>query len=752
MMYYDTVKEDGDLYLQESRYNPGYEKKTESVFSQCNGYLGVRACPEGDVLEQSRGMFVAGLYSPASNGEVAELVNCPDFVAMRISCGDEVLSLDTCAPQNYRRGLNLSTGELRIDADLTTRGGKRLSLSSRRFASLDNRHLFCHEMRVTAGEDMDISIETGIDGQITNSGLSHFTAVEARVYDRKYLHTISRFDGGKLSVLTACGADKPVSGKVDFGLARRSIRGIYRFQLQKGETLRFSKFSFVDSIPEAPLEDMKKVLGGCLESGYEKQYAVHRARFQAFWDMAGIEIDGATEAENAAIAFAQYHLLGMMPDGKTHASIGAKSLTGQGYKGHVFWDSELFDLPFFVNTFPDAARNLLVFRHRGLEGAREKARDFGYAGAMFPWEVAADGREQTPLYAALDIHTGKATKVWSGLKEHHVTADVAWAVWDYYLATGDAAFLEHYGLEILLEAAVFWNSRAAWNPEKERLEIPDIIGPDEYTEHVDNNAYTNYMAHACVGLACRVIRFMLGQGRLPERFRQYGQMLPDWERFLEKLYLPVPNAEGIIPQDDTFLQKKTLPDLESYKRSSIKQSILLDYSRQEVVDMQVIKQADVVMLLNLFPDLFPPEVVRKNVLFYEQRTLHDSSLSLCAHAIACAAIGESEMAYDFFQKALEIDLDDNPNDTTDGIHAAAMGGIWNCVIQGFAGLRHTQEGVEITPRLPDRWRSIKFRLVSKGVPLQAEVTHTGVTVAALKPDDTVPRIRSAARLQMSQRA
>lgn len=340
---------------------------------------------------------------------------------------------------------------------------------------------------------------------------------------------------------------------------------------------------------------------------------------------------------------------------------------------------------------------------------------------MYPWEVAVEGTEETPLYAALNIHTGKANKVWSGLKEHHVTADIGYAVEQYCDMTGDREFLQRYGYEMLFEMAAFWVSRAVWSEEKQALVILDIIGPDEYTEHIDNNAYSNYMARYCVALALSLTE--KAEQEVPELCEQLhiSEKKAAWKNFLENIYLPQPNEEQIIPQDDTFFSKECVPNIEQYKTSQIKQKILQDYSRDEVVDMQVLKQADVVMLLNLFPRMFAPEITRKNVLFYESRTIHDSSLSLCAHAQACAVIGEKELAWKFFESCIETDLDENPYDSTDGIHSASMGGIWSCVIFGFAGICFQDDILYIDPKLPEHWKSMKFKLCVQGNVINVEI-------------------------------
>ena len=720
MIYYKAIETGNGLAFLEDNWDPCYAAKTESVFAQCNGRIGVRAAVEGKTLEGSRGTFLAGLYHKASPSEVTELINCPDVTEMELILNGEAVYPDRCEVKSFQRILHLQDGELEIRMELKTRRGQELKIHTRRFASREDRHLFVHEAEFSARDGGAFSVTTGINGQITNSGAAHFDKTEARVFDKKWMFTQSECDDGQKLYLfsgIACSGEKK---KSTFVLKRKSIYETREYDMKPDCPLTLTKVSYFRTGEERDglsVEEMKEQADTALFQGYEKLKKAHDERWEELWKHARIRIEGASLEEQAAVDFAVYHVYGMTPDDTEQYSIAAKGLTGEGYKGHVFWDAELFVMPFLTAVFPKAAGNLLKYRYKGLSGARKKAVSYGYQGAMYPWEAAKTGEEETPLYAALNIHTGKAEKVWSGIKEHHVTADIIYALWDYYKVTGDQEFLSRCGLEMILEAALFWVSRSSYSEEKDRFEILDIIGPDEYTEHVDNNAYSNYMAWETVALAERLLERMDREDLEEEERKRYEELKArydfaalqaNFKRFLQKLYLPKPNAEGVIPQDDTFLDKPELPDIEKYRSSKIKQAILRDYSREEVVNMQVLKQADVVMLLNLLPERFTPEVIGKNVRFYEARSVHDSSLSYCAHAVASARIGEKEAADAFFRQALEIDLNENEKDSTDGIHSASLGGILNCLIQGYAGVEHKEEGLSLNPHLPDRWRSLSF--------------------------------------------
>ncbi|WP_243207242.1 glycoside hydrolase family 65 protein [Mediterraneibacter hominis] len=736
MEHYKIEKEKNRLWLTENSYAPLYELKTESIFAQCNGYMGVRAVHPFLSVEESRGMFLCGVFDKAYENEVTELVNCPDITWFGIEIDAEKIHTDSTKLHSCTRKIDILSGELRLFYVFELSTGTLVEIEVKRFASLDNKHLFMQSYRVHIcnGIGKNIKITTGINGQITNSGVSHFHSVTERVYDREVMESRGELEENIVTVLTACTIKTGTVAKKDFTLKRRSIYGIYSFTEEND--IEIEKAAYIYQGGETEDCRARRYMDCFKNTGYQKQFCMHRKQMQNFWRKAGIGIEGNGLEQQAAISFSQYHMLGMTPPDRAECSIAAKGLTGEGYKGHVFWDTEIFILPFLIYTYPEKARQLLMFRYLGLEKARQKAKEYGYQGAMFPWEAAKTGEEETPKYAALNIHTGKANRVWSGIKEYHVTADVIYAVEQYFTVTGDREFMEQCGYEMIFEAAKFWVSCAKWDETEHRYCIYDVIGPDEYTEHINNNAYTNYMAEFCVKTACRYARQLKEGGhkecsRLEQRtgFLEY---LEKFEEFLSKIYLPKPGRNGIIPQDDTFLSKPCLQEIEKYKSSQVKQAVLLDYSRDEIVNMQVLKQADVIMLFDLFPRLFPDDIVRKNILFYEKRTLHDSSLSYCVHAQASAYTGDKKAADRFFKKALFIDLNDNPYDSADGIHSASMGGIWNCLIFGFAGVRFTGTEVWIRPCLPENWKEISFFLTLCKIEIQFAVSEKRIVMEATK--------------------
>jgi hypothetical glycosyl hydrolase len=384
-------------------------------------------------------------------------------------------------------------------------------------------------------------------------------------------------------------------------------------------------------------------------------------------------------------------------------------------------------LPFFTFTQPHIARSLLEYRFNTINGARKKAIENGYKGAMFPWESAwADDDEVTPVWGAADIITGESTKIWSGFIEQHITSDISFAIWQYYQVTGDEDFMNKYGYEILLDTGIFWASRLEWDENEKRYHINEVIGPDEYKEHVNNDAFTNYTAHWCIENAIHYYHLL--KSEKPEIFSRLESVLnleSEIKELKEKLpliYLPQPDENNIIPQDDTYLTLKDI-DLTKYKNQEHVGSLFLDYSLSQVGKMQVSKQASVVMLMYLLEHKFSREVKQANYNYYESRTLHDSSLSFSTHSILANDLENTDLAYSLYRQAAAIDLGMNMKSSDHGIHGASLGGVWQIIVCGFGGIRMISGKLRIEPKLPKEITQITYPLYWKGNLLEVTVNH-----------------------------
>lgn len=757
--------------LEEDAFDESFLGKCEAIFTQGNGYLGLRNSMEEQYVGTTRNMFVAGTFNKAGSGEVTELPNIPDITGTELEIDGQRFSLHSGTLKEYSRILNLYTGETVRDVRWVSGTGTELLFSFHRFVSFDNVHIIGNYIEMTAvNKSAEIRISSGIDAQVTNHGAQHFHELSKRVLEDNCLEfpVITTESGVVVAVHTShrITAGSGQAPKIDIKLAdeRRRLLSCYTFTIERGQTVRFEKISTVCSGRDLEYERMNEKEAGerALKDGRRLIYAAHRQgydrlfekscrKWKNLWESQDILIESKNETDQLTIRFALYHLQIMVRRGDSRIGIGAKGLSGEVYKGHSFWDTETFIFPYFQFAQPEVARTLLEYRFRGLHGARKKAKENGFAGAMYPWESAwiHDG-EVTPEVLGVDVRTGKMVYCLTGKLEIHITCDIAYALWQYYLASGDKAFMERCGYEMIIETARFWNTRLEWIPEKERYEIRDVVGPDEYKDHVNNNAYTNYMAKYNLDLAICLLDRLAGEAsEVCERLSgltDLAQLKKELVEKAEKLYLPAVDPKtGIIPQFDGYEKLQEI-DLSKYKNASAVATVFRDYSREEIQHFQAGKQADVVELLYQLEDLAEPEVKRRNYLYYEARTLHDSSLSRAIHSVMACDLGMEKEAYEMFVKAALTDMGPEMRSSDAGIHSANMGGIWQDVVMGFGGLRISRERLRIHPHLPKEWTFLKYsiywrgcrleisvwadkiRILNDGLPIQAVVGSNEVTI------------------------
>jgi trehalose/maltose hydrolase-like predicted phosphorylase len=426
------------------------------------------------------------------------------------------------------------------------------------------------------------------------------------------------------------------------------------------------------------------------QAGFEGLLVEQRSAWAARWENADVTIEGDDELQ-LAVRFALFHLIASVADAG-EAAVGARGLSGPAYRGHVFWDSDVFVLPFLAATHPQAARAMLEYRIRRLPAAQAAARELKRAGARFPWESAASGADATPTHAHL--RTGEVVPIRTGLLEEHVTADVAWAAACYVDWTGDEEFAAGSGRELLVETARYWASRIRLDPDG-RGHIYGVIGPDEYHEPVDDNAYTNVMAR------WNLRRAAATDGVGPRE-------RAEWLALADSLVDGYEPSSGLYEQFAGFFALEPLVIAEVAPTRPIAADALL--GRERVEGAQVIKQADVLMLHQLVPEEVVPGSLLRNLAFYEQRTAHGSSLSPGLHAALFARAGSLAEALRWLRLASRVDLDDLTQTTAGGLHLATMGSLWQALAFGFAGLRPRDGVLELDPRLPDEWGALELRL------------------------------------------
>lgn len=744
--------------IEETSFHEKYTGKCEAIFTQGNGYLGLRNSLEERYVDTVRGMFITGTFNKASKEEATELPNVSDIVNMEIELNGERFSMTEDNLKEYSRTLNLYTGETCRNVLWEGKNGDVVQLSFHRFVSYKNVHVIGAYVEIKPVNcDVKATVVSGINAQVTNNGAQHLTEVSKRAFDEKYLQMGMVTTESEVAIAVSTVYDVFLDGEKTEETAykivddRRKILAKIQLDIPKGETARVEKISTVHSSRDLEYTgsgkepDKETVYANGLENlkeaeckGYRTLLQESREVWEAIWKKQDIVIDSREDDAQLAVRFALYHLQIMVRKEDNRVGIGAKALSGEGYKGHSFWDTETFIFPYFQMVEPETARTLLEFRYKGLYGARKKAIENGYKGAMYPWEAAwvSDG-EVTPYVIGVNVHTGEPMICLTGVIEQHITSDIIFALWQYYAATDDQDFMDRYGYEMTIETARFWNSRLEWIEENNRYEIRDVIGPDEYKEHVDNNAYTNYMAHENMRLAAQVIACIRDEkkdiyGKMQKLMQEEGTSLEQLEEELKdkmkKLYLPQPDEKtGIIPQFDGYFDLKEI-DLSVYKNASVVGTVFHDYSGEDVQKMQAGKQADIVELLYQMEDITTPDNKAKNYVYYEARTLHDSSLSKAIHSITACDLGMEKEAYEMFMSAALTDLGQEMKSSDAGIHSANMGGVWQDVVMGFGGIRIRDGHLRIAPNCPKQWEKFTYPIYWKGNKLDVTVCKDGVEV------------------------
>ena len=748
MMKYDLGKNEFKNWIvSEIKFEEKYIGKTEAIFALGNGYIGLRSANEERYLNEKRDLFISGTFNKANKNEVTELPNVADVTEIEILINGKHLMLNASNNKEYVKYLNLKTGELNRTFVYLDEEGNEYSLKFNRFVAQDRLHVIVNRVEITPlSKTANIRFISGINGQVTNTGSQHFNEGEKRVYEYKYIQMLQETSESCITFIQNSAHNIYINGdkieeKPELSIDRRKVTISNNYDLTQGQTLVIEKFSniyttrdttsenlTIEQIRDASLDEIKEISN----MSYEILFNSNKEVWSSYWNDQNIVIEG-NDYDQLAIRFAQYHLKVMTPSHDNRCGIAAKGLSGEGYKGHSFWDTEIFILPFYTYSKPEIARKLLEYRYLSIGGARKKAKDNGYEGAMYPWESAwlEDG-EVTPVWGAVDIVTGKSTKIWSGFIEQHITSDITFAIWQYYMVTNDEDFMEKYGYEIMFDTAIFWASRLERDEIKQRYHINEVIGPDEYKEHVDNDAFTNWLAYWTIETAINYYNKLKESDseviRKLESKLSLQNAMENWTTKLPKIYLPEPrDLDNVIPQNDTFLSLEDI-DLTKYKNQEHIGSMFKDYNLDQVNKIQVVKQADVVMLLYLLEHKFSKEVKKANYDYYEKRTLHDSSLSLSTHSILASDIDEKDLAYKLFQEATKIDLGENMKTSDHGIHAASLGGLWQIVVNGFGGVRMVGGNLRINPKLPENWSRLSFSFMWKGNKLDIELTKEGIKI------------------------
>ena len=724
--------------ISEFPFEPEKQLYYETIFSIGNGYLGTRASFEEGYEGDSPATLIHGVYNHAPGMLVPELVNAPNWLDIRLTIDDtpfymvtDVSHADFMRPSQgavlgYHRTLHMDRGLLRREVLWRAASGSVVRVVFERFASLHDVHVMAQRVTITAVDgEPEITLESALDGDVSNMGVQHWQDMTASATgDLISLQAVTAQSGYGLGMASCLVGHTSLSAQV-IGV-RPYTRAVFR--LTQEESITFDKLTaiYTSRDTDTPLEAASAKAREAASAGYEALLARHETEWDKYWQDSGIEVEGDDEAQ-LALRFITYHLLAPAPRHDDDVNIGAKMLSGFGYKGHVFWDTELFILPPLTLTQPQIARNLLMYRYHRLPGARSKAQANGYEGAMYPWESTDTGEETTPQWSDPQPD-GSRIRIWTGDSEQHISTDIAYAALQYWRWTGDDDFLRRHGAEIVLDTAVFWGSRV--EEKNGRYELWQQIGPDEYHENVNNSVFTNRMVVWHLSEALELLDWLRENapedaGRLTEQLGLTAERLDHWRDIIERMYIPFDEEKRIHVQFDGFFDMEYIP-VPQYEPRVISVQAILGHERS--IQTQVIKQADVVMLMALLGQaLAPGDILLNNWHTYYPRTDHGSSLSPAVHAWVAARLGLDAEAYEMFQHAAGIDLNNNKGNVKDGIHGAACGGVWQAVVFGFCGLRLGEDGPTVNPRLPEHWKRVSFNVCYRGQQLHFDIENPVVT-------------------------
>lgn len=715
-----------DWLLRQDGYDPGRIGHRETLFTIGNGNLCLRGSFEEGHPNQTTGCFLHRVWDDVPV-HFTELANLPSWWGLDLWLDDQRVRLEGAGGVWAERTLDLRTGLLRRRYGWRSDPGEpELRVTHERFVSLvePNGAMLRTVVELEEGT-AELRIRAAMSMHVENTGRLHWRLVgQSAGEDGVTLVTVTRATGIPVAVVLRTR----VSAPAEFipGDADGAPSAEFRLHLVAGEPVEIVRS--VGIVPgldtDRPLAVAKDVAERLDSQGWAAALAASGEAWSQVWADCDVEIDGDPEAQ-FAVRYNLFQLIIAAPRFTEDASIGAKTLSGYGYRHHTFWDTETFMLPLFTFTQPDVARNMLAYRCRRLAGARAKALGNGFAGAQFPWESAGTGTEVTPKFMP-DFHDpGKLVRVWSGDIEIHITADIAHAVLQYWRVTGDDDFLHEQGAELVLDGARFWASRAV-EEDDGRFHYRDVVGPDEYHERVDDNAYTNHLAawhlRAAADVLARMERTAPAHAdRLVAKLGLAAAERARWADVAARIHRPVA-ASGLIEQFAGFFDLADA-DIDLLRSPERRKSMQEVHGFEGVQRTQNIKQPDVLMLLYLLGDDFTAEQLAANYGYYDPRTDHELGSSLgpaISAALACRA-GDTARGYDHFLRAARADLLDVRGNAADGIHGASAGALWQAVVFGFAGLRLTDDGWTVAPSLPAAWTRLRFTFRHRGVRRVVEI-------------------------------
>lgn len=709
----------------EEGFDPQLNKISESIFSLGNGRMGQRANFEETYTgETLLGNYVAGVYYPDKtrvgwwkNGYpeyFAKVLNATNWIGIHILVNDEVLDLHTCKVLDFSRVLDMQQGTLTRKFVVELKSGNVLGVESVRFCSIVDDEAGAIRYTLTPHNfEGKITIESSLDGDIKNQDSN---------YDEKFWNEISAKAETDFALLTMetkktafwvssamqtrihqngqdlalqpvfKSKEKYVAQQFTVAVKKDQPTSIYKYVVNLS-----SENHAKDVLEQTALATLKNVLS----KGFDQLLTEQAQAWAVKWQNGDVVIEGDVAAQQA-IRFNIFQLHQTYTGEDARLNIGPKGFTGEKYGGSTYWDTEAYCLPFYLATAPQqVAENLLIYRYKHLEKAIENAEKLGFTNGA-------------ALYPMVTINGEECHNEWEiTFEEIHRNGAIAFAIFNYIRYTGEQQYLAQYGLEVLIGIARFWAQRINWSIEKEKYVMLGVTGPNEYENNVNNNWYTSTIATWCLKYTIEAIGLVKADA--PERLAELLQKTKfdeaketaHWQAIIDQMFYPEDEKLGIFLQQDGFLDKEQVlvKDLPAADRP-----LNQKWSWDRILRSCFIKQADVLQGIYFFEDDYDLETIRRNYDFYEPRTVHESSLSPCVHAIIAAKLGDLDRAYEFYLRTSRLDLDDYNNDTEDGLHITSMAGTWLSVVEGFGGMRIKNDQLHLHPVLPEKWKSYAFKI------------------------------------------
>ena len=706
------------------------EHNLESVFTQANGYLGIRGYPEEGMTgaESDPMQFVAGYFdrSPVTRNT---MVNIPTIKRLRIELGGERLDTGTGRVRDYRRSLDLRCAVSERSFTWTSPQNRTTKIRFVSYLSYPRHHLYLTEISIQpVNWTGEAAVEDVFDATGLTLGQKHYVVTGHGDWKNGHYCEIRTLTS-RLRAVLACTyetsfPERLMSGSESAPDDRTVIRRM-SFPVRRGRLARLRRHAAVvtdfdrDAGKSPLLARAKRCLNTALQLGWRGLRKEQDSAWKSLWDRADVRI-GGDPAREFKLRFSIFQMLQAYRPGDPRLSIGAKFLSGEHYSGHYFWDTDIFLTPFYLLTMPEAAQDLVGYRVRNLAGAKLKARSMKFQGAFYPWEACPlDGRENCPEWWK-DKAATEPVYIPCGKIELHINAAVAFAASNYMAVAGRANPSRREICRMLVEIARFWVTRGVW--ENGRFSIKNVIGPDEYHEFVDDNAYTNHTARWSLQKA-------IGLAMDPETARDLRvskNEIAAWQKVVDGIELG--HASGLLAQDRTFLGLKELD------RSKFKPVVPLfrQISMEEIGGLQAIKQADVLALFHQLPFAYDFALMQRCWEYYEPRTIHDSNLSAGSHAVVAALLRRPDDFLRYYDKVLNLDIGGESYNVTDGLHAANAGNVWSATIMGAAGIRWTDNELCCAPQLPAGWKSLGFSLVYRGRRLDFQIGKKSASIACAK--------------------